>query len=166
MRCSLNGLAILALFVFLAPAQGSAQCGHFDTAGCGAYHKLPTTSDDNQNPHSYCADCTSGTCHPLCNAEDFANNASLVQAYAKVLAAASLGDVARVIQLSEGIPGYVTFNAARRAVQIRACSNQNVVASLPLRSERQLQLALRFLPNAAYELAFSGTHIKAWPTGN
>jgi hypothetical protein len=80
-------------------------------------------------------------CH-LCNGHFTTTEAR--EAYAAILRAGSHGDVSTVARLAQKLPGYVEFNAARMAVQIRSCGKASVVASLPIRTgpERRVAAAL------------------------
>jgi hypothetical protein len=127
-----------------------AQCGYFGECS-GGEHKLPETQQSNKNPHSYCATCVQGVCHPICGGS-FVTNPKLKARYEAVLDAANASDVGRVIRLAGDIPGYVLFNSERRSVQILGCSLDAIVANLPIRNERILQLAMR-LPSS--ELTFA-----------
>lgn len=123
----------------------AAQCGYFGECS-GGEHKLPETRQSNENPHSYCAVCVFGPCHPICGGS-FATNPKLKATYEAALVAANANDVGRVIRLATGIPGYVLFNAERQSVQILGCSLDAIVANLPIHNERILQLAMHLPPS-------------------
>ena len=145
-------LIALAITSAASSRTADAQCGYFGECSGGG-HKLPQTTQSNQNPHSNCLACIEGVCHPVCGG-GYASNPAMQAKYEAVLAAANTGDVARVIRLGEQTPGYIMYNAGRQSVQILSCTEDGVLANLPVRSQRELALAKR-LPSTEGVLALA-----------
>ncbi len=145
-------LIVLAIMSSAYSRTAGAQCGYFGECTGGA-HKLPQTTPSNENPHSNCLACIEGVCHPVCGG-GFASKPAMQANYQAVLAAANAGDVARVIRLGKQTPGYIMYNARRQTVQILSCTEEGVLANLPIRSQGELAMA-KHLPSSERVLAFA-----------
>jgi hypothetical protein len=64
-----------------------------------------------------------------------------------VIRAANAGDVAGVIAAGPTLSGFVFYNAARNAVQVKACGSNEIVASL--RIDASQKVVARTLPSAS-----------------
>ena len=153
MSVALRTLIVSMLAVTVARSASAQSCGYF-YACSGDQHYVWGAPENNDNAHSHClGPCAPGVaCHPLCRAEHFAKNPELKKGYEAVVAAANAGDVATVLSLASGTPGFVAFNAQRRAVQLKACSGEFIAASLPVQNDALLRVAMR-LPTPTEILA-------------
>ena len=146
----LNGTRIATVLLSLVVSAGSATAQEGDggfAGGCGAMticsggHKVPGPGPGGvQNPHMDCAVCVVGDCHPGCDAT-LAPTIRLQ--YQEILKAANTGDTRAIIALANGAPGFVTFNSARKSLQVASCNKNAIIASLPLTSQLEVAMALR-----------------------
>lgn len=124
-------------------AQPSQDCGwYWLCAGVGE-HEVNSPSDLLAYPHSYCAYCVYGNCHPACGATDA--DPDVQTAYQGMIQAAAEQDVDAILRYAKaGASRYVHLNRARSAIQIWSCSATEVVASIPI-EEDMVALAAEIL---------------------
>ncbi len=147
--------ALLVAASLLVPGTATAQDegGGGNEAGCGLMgicsggHKVNGPSPTGvQYPHQDCLVCiTQGGCHPGC---DEVLGPSLRPVYVLVLQAANEGDAAAILRLASKAPGFVSYNAERKSIQVASCNRSAIVANLPLRSSSEIASAAK-LPGAA-----------------
>jgi hypothetical protein len=77
---------------------------------------------------------------------------ALNKRFQAVVAAADAGDIRGILNLASGVPGYVMWNAERQAVQIKACSQAALIASLPVRDPMMVAMAQK-LPSVQLVLS-------------
>jgi hypothetical protein len=140
----LLGVIAVAIIFLIAPQTSAAQepCGYFYACG-GGEHEISGPMRSNANPHSYCSTCSYGVCHPVC--DDFlVSNPDKRKRFDAVVAAANAGNVAAILRIAPALPEYVVYNADRKAIQIRSCAADVLIANIPVRnpSDRKLASAL------------------------
>lgn len=86
------------------------------------------------NLHGDCMYCPYNDCHPGCN-QTLLPDSSRKALYAEALRVALTLDADAVVRYAPELPELVYVNVERNAVQVRSCSGDAVIASLPL-SER------------------------------
>jgi hypothetical protein len=166
-------LALIAVFaIAFLPVRASAQseCGYFAGSCEGTGHFFNYDSSNSCFPHTYCAWCMGGACHPMCGdcGSLFSLNPLRNLNVEALLTAAAAGNLDRVLQMSSVVPGYVAFNRERGSVQIRSCSGATLAANLPPRTKSQIAIASR-LPSpdaiiAAARAADRNAALLAWAT--
>jgi len=158
MRCSVAvGLLVVGLLGARSESAAAQSC-YYLTYGCegGAQnHFLSEGGAAIGNPfHSDCRWCSNegaGPCHDSCG---HGLLPSLTKsALASALAAAERGDARTVLSLSTILGDRVRFHAQRRALQIMSCSDESVIASLPLTTPALLAAAGRFAQVQPVDLA-------------
>jgi hypothetical protein len=145
MKKVLAGLALLVAVSVAAPSTAQAQCdislwtcvdGHLAPVSGGSYggsHHLwceICMGPDHEEPMTWCHQCES---HLTTEQQ---------QAFVAITTAARKGDLDEVLRLAPKGGDRVTYNEARRAVQVVSCRGTEVVSSLPLITGAQIRLAV------------------------
>ena len=137
MRTLVHGLALVLASAFVPVATEAQDCGSL-VFGCGggggtsgAHTNNTGTNAYWKYPHSDCLLCAvpMAECHPYCEPQE-----EDAAAYAELMSAAQVGDVARVVSLGRNLAQYVRYNPERRSIQIlSACSTPTIIANLRIR---------------------------------
>ena len=146
-----------------------AGCGYIETATCSGQdvHVVPPTGGNKNNSHLGCMICLIGNgqpsnCHPGCL---IAANPVLQAKYESLLAAATRSDFKAIVALGAELEQFVSYNPQRRSVQLMSCDGNRVVANLPVKTERAVQLvsSLRINTGSAVSVSAApmGAHITA-----
>lgn len=131
----------------LAALDGAAaQGGCFNMWYCtGGHYMLQGPIGAYRFHHGECMVCIDeGGCHPGC----FDADAGKKVDYSRMVAAAESADLQGLLDAAETLPEYVYFNAERSSVQVLACDQRTIIASVPVLGSAKLVAAAR-LPNTA-----------------
>jgi hypothetical protein len=122
-----------------APLAGDGEnsfCGNI-TACDGGHMNPQALTGGGINTHFSCLICDSDYgCHPACQVSQLSPDKR--RAFEAILVAADDGDVAKIVSLSEQVPGFVFYNESRRSVQIASCSQGSFMANIPIESRRDV----------------------------
>jgi|GEM_PF-4031908 len=148
-------IAGLVFGVMLFPAErAEAQSCSLSIPDCGtgSGHYTTNGSAYGGTSHGECKQCLDSgqpadkaVCHQ-CETHDLTAEQRL--SYTSALRAAMSGNVPELLRNAANAGGLITYNSARRAVQIRNCSTNLLVGSISVSGAANLQLAL-LLPKEA-----------------
>lgn len=141
---------VFALAIALSPIESDAQCGPMVSCAGTSAHRVPCPggAPDVQNCHPDCLVCVSGDCHPGCQDSSLPlQSKETKRRFDEIVALAVTADASTVLTAELSSPsGRLYYNRARSAVQLMSCDGSTVIASIPLRSGADRQLAQLRLP--------------------
>lgn len=134
-----------------------ATTGETVLAGCfnmwycgGGHYMLQGPVGAYQVYHGECKICIDqGGCHDGCGATEAGKKAD----YARMVAAAATADVDGLIEAAKTMPEYVYFNAQRDAVQVLACDQRTIIASVPVTGASRVLAAAHLQSISALQVA-------------
>jgi hypothetical protein len=131
-------VAIVSMSFTYAP--GTVACGNLETCSVGGItgHTICGEIGINLYTNNHCTECRVCIgdwfeCHPWCGQTD--DDEQTQHAYDTLLQALHLGDVAAALQVLPEAGQLGSVNLSRRAIQVRSCSADRLIASVPVPDE-------------------------------